>query len=40
VEAVRCILCAVVPFNERTAYVVKAVHLMPHRHPKRQVLLP
>ena len=39
-EAVRRMIRPVVPVDERRAYVVEAVHLVPHGHPKYKVLLP
>ena len=39
-EAVRHVVRPVVPVDERRAYVVEAVHLVPHGHPEYKVLLP
>ncbi|KAJ5441861.1 hypothetical protein N7445_004868 [Penicillium cf. griseofulvum] len=39
-EAVLSMVRPVVPVDERRAYVVEAMHLVPHRHTKCEVLLP
>ena len=39
-EAMRRMVRPIVPVDKHRAYVVKAVHLVPHRHTKCEVLLP
>ena len=39
-EAVLCMVRPVVPVDEGRPNVVEAVHLVPHRHPKCEMLLP